>query len=166
MQNILKRTALLLSLILAVASCAAGISRQARDQITYSGPFADVLQNPAKFKGEVMLLGGKVVEALPKEGITELVVLQLETGSQDRPKDNDLSQGRFLIRSGQFIDPALFSQGTLITVVGRLQGVETRPIGEMDYTYPVIDPIEIKKWRPDSYSSPRFHFGVGIGTYF
>ena len=93
-------------------------------------------------------------------------MLQLEIGTQDRPTDNDQSQGRFLIRSAEFLDPAIFPQGTLITVVGRLQGSETRLIGEMPYTYPVIDVIEIKKWPPNSDPSPRFHFGIGIGTHF
>ena len=166
MQNGFCRTAVRLSLILMLAACAGGISRQARDQITYVGPYAEVQRDPAKYQGETMLLGGKVIETSAMTGATEMVVLQLEIGTQDRPTDNDQSQGRFLIRSAEFLDPAIFPQGTLITVVGRLQGSETRLIGEMPYTYPVIDVIEIKKWPPNSDPSPRFHFGIGIGTHF
>lgn len=160
------RAAVFLSLVLMLTSCAGGISRQARDQITYDGPFADVQRDPARYKGETLLLGGKVIETSTRAGATEMVVLQLEIGTRDRPKDNDQSQGRFLVRSAQFIDPAIFPQGTLITVVGRLQGSETRLIGEMSYTYPVMDIREIKKWSPVSDPSPRFHFGIGIGTHF
>jgi outer membrane lipoprotein len=158
--------ALFLCLAWVLAACGGGISRQAREQVTYTGSFADLQQNPAKYKGVVVLLGGKVVEPLAKEGVTELAVLQLELGSRDRPLDNDQTQGRFLVRSTQFIDPAIFPPGTFVTVVGRLQGSQVRSIGQMAYTYPVIEPVELKKWPAGSDASPRFHFGIGIGTRF
>jgi starvation-inducible outer membrane lipoprotein len=47
-----------------------------------------------------------------------------------------------------------------------VKGVESRAIGQMTYRYPVIDVIEIKKWQPAEADSPRFHFGIGIGTRF
>ena len=160
------RTLLPLGLSFVLLSCAAGISQESRSQITYDGPFAEIQRNPAKYTGVVLMLGGKVIETMPGEGATQMLVLQLEVGSRDRPMDNDQSQGRFLARSGQFVDPAIFPPGTLITVVGRLQGSETRRIGEMPYTYPVIEIMEVKKWPPLSDPSPRFHFGIGIGTHF
>ncbi len=166
MQTGFGRTLVLLSLVLGLISCAGGISQQARDQITYVGPFTDVQREPLKYQGQTMLLGGKVIETSTRAGTTEMVVLQLEIGNRDRPRDNDQSQGRFLVRSAQFIDPAIFPPGTLITVAGRLQGSESRLIGEMSYAYPVIDILEIKKWPPNSDPSPRFHFGIGIGTHF
>jgi starvation-inducible outer membrane lipoprotein len=59
--------------------------------------------------------------------------------------------------------PFVLSQGTLITVVGLLQGSETRLIGEMPYIYPVVDVTEIKKWEPEKHIPPRFQIGIGIG---
>jgi len=160
------RTVLLLSLIFIIGACAGGISEQARAQITFTGSFSDVLQDPAKYQGETLLWGGKVIETQVKEGVTDIVVLQLALGGYDRPMDDDQSHGRFLIRSSQFLDPALYPPATLVTVVGRLQGTERKPIGQMLYVYPVIDPIEIKKWPAGVNPSPRFHFGIGIGTHF
>jgi outer membrane lipoprotein len=160
------RKAVFFWLVLMLAACGGGISQQSRDQVTYTGPFAEMQQAPAKYRGAMVLLGGKVIETLAKEGATELVLLQLNLGSRDRPQDNDQSQGRFLVRSARFIDPVLFPPGTLITVVGRLQGSESRPIGEMPYAYPVIEPVELKKWPAGADASPRFHFGIGIGTHF
>lgn len=149
-----------------LAACAGGISREARSQVTYMGTFAEVQQSPSKYEGQTVLWTGKVIASQVKNGATELTVLQLDSGSQDRPSETEQSHGRFLIRSAQFLDPALYPQGTPITVVGRLQGSETRPIGEMPYTYPVVDPIEIKKWPVAHDSEPRFRFGIGIGTHF
>lgn len=153
-------------IVLMTLSCAAGISEQAQSQVTYMGTFAQVQQQPAKYMGETVMWGGKIVQTQPRDDNTELVVLQLELGGQDRPQDNDKSQGRFLARSTQFLDPALYPPGTLITVVGRLQGAEERPIGKMAYQYPVVDIVEAKKWPVNTDRSPRFHFGIGVGKTF
>jgi len=155
-----------LGIFVMLSACAGGISQQTRSQITYTGPFDTVQQQPEKYRGETVMWGGKVIDTVPGEKSTELVVLQLGLGSQDRPQDNDQSKGRFIVRSSQFLDPAVYPQGTLVTVVGPVKGQETRPVGQMAYRYPVMDVIEIKKWQPATDSSPRFHFGFGIGTHF
>jgi outer membrane lipoprotein len=151
---------------LILAGCATGISRQARSQVTYQGPFTSLQQKPETHIGEVVMWGGRIIETLNKDGATELLVLQLELTDQDFPLDNDKSQGRFIIRSSQFMDPAIYPEGTLITVVGRIEGSEIRPIGEMTYVYPAVNVIEIKKWAPGENPEPRVHFGVGIGARF
>lgn len=147
-------------------ACAAGISQQAQSQVTYTGAFEPVQQQPEKYTGEIVIWGGKIVETQPGEGRTEMVVLQLELGANDRPQDNDSSKGRFLARSTQFLDPALFPPGTLITVVGRLAGAQERLIGKMAYQYPVIEIVEVKKWPVKADGSPRIQFGIGVGTHF
>jgi outer membrane lipoprotein len=158
--------ALLFCFFFILAGCAGGISKEARSQITYVGAFNTVQQQPEKYRGETVMWGGKVIDTRARDKSTEMVVLQLGLGSQQRPQDNDQSQGRFIIQSRQFLDPAIYPQGTLITVVGPLKGSELRKIGEMEYRYPVIDVAEIKKWKPAEDSSPRIHFGFGIGTHF
>ena len=160
------RKVLFIWLAVVLTACGSGISRQVRDQVTYTGSFAELQKAPARYQGVMVLLGGKVIKTLTQQGATELVVLQLEIGNRDRPVDNDQSQGRYLVRSARFLDPAIFPPGTLITVAGRLTGSETRAIGEMSYRYPVIEPAEMKKWPAGSDASPRFRFGIGIGARF
>jgi outer membrane lipoprotein len=157
------RAAVSLALLLMLSACAGGISKQARSQVTYAGPFSDVLGNPVEFKGETVIWGGRVIETQNRDGLTEIVVLQLPLDGKYRPADGDQSLGRFLIRSAQFIDPVIYPPGTLITVVGQLQGAENRLIGEMTYRYPVIDIVEIQKYDPRQKSAPRFHIGIGVG---
>jgi outer membrane lipoprotein len=158
--------AIILGLVLILAGCASGISSQARSQVTYFGPFNSVQQQTETHKGETVMWGGRIIETLNKDGSTELSVLQLEITDQGFPMDNDKSQGRFLIHSTQFMDPAIYPEGTLITVVGRIEGSERKLIGEMPYVYPIINVIEIKKWAPGENPTPRVHFGIGIGARF
>ena len=75
--------------------CASGISQQSRDQVTYDGPFSELQKAPGEHLGDVVLLGGKIIENQTLPAGSELVMLHLPTGSQGRPKkDDDQSQGR------------------------------------------------------------------------
>jgi len=165
----LKRTAASLSLLLILFSfgCASGISQQSRSQVTYDGPFSELQKAPGEHIGDVVLLGGKIIENQTLPAGSELVMLHIPTGSQGRPKkDDDHSQGRYLIRSDQFLDPAIYEKGTVLTVVGKLVGTEPRSIGGLDYIYPKVEAIEIKMWPRTTYSNPRFHIGIGVGKTF
>ena len=158
--------AALIILVMALAGCAAGISEQARSKVTYAGTFRALQKDTGRYQGQTVMLGGKILQTQAMEGATEIVVLQLELNSSDRPQDNDQSQGRFIIRSSGFLDPAIYPPGALITVVGTVQTNEVRPIGQMAYRYPVIKLVEIKKWPAAGQTSPSFHFGFGVGTSF
>jgi len=145
--------------------CGGGISKQVRTQVTFFGSFADLQRQPDRFKDEMVVLGGKIIENRTSDVGTELEVLQLELDGDDRPTDSDHSAGRFMVKTKQFLDPEIYARGDRVTVAGRVQGGETRPIGRMAYTYPVIRLVEIKKWIHQRHS-PRFHFGIGFGTHF
>jgi len=155
-----------LFLALILTGCASGISRQARSQVTYNGPFSAVQTDPEAYKDQIVIWGGRIIETRTQSSSTEMVVLQLELTGQGYPIESDRSQGRFLVRSDGFVDPAIYPDGALITVVGRVEGAESRLIGEMPYLYPVIRAVEIKRWRPGEDPSPRFQFGIGIGARF
>lgn len=160
------RILIILTLGFMMASCAGGISNESRSRVTYFGDFAGLQQQSEHHIDQIVILGGKVIETRVDEGVTEMEILHLNLNRSDQPEDNDQSQGRYLVRTRQFLDPVLYPKGTLITVVGRIQGSEKGTIGDMAYTYPVVELMEIKKWPARDSRSPRFHFGVGIGTHF
>jgi outer membrane lipoprotein len=160
------QTAIVFGMLSMLIACAGGISQQARSQVTYTGAFSEVQGNPVGFQGQTVIWGGRVIEIQNQGGITEIVALQLELDGKYRPADSDRSQGRFLIRSADFMDPVIYPPGTLITVVGRLQGAENRLIGEMDYQYPVIDVVELQKYEPKQKTKPQVHIGIGVGKTF
>ena len=158
------RTLVLMGALL-MAGCAAGISPGARSQITYGGPFQAVQAYPDGYVGKVVMWGGKIIETRILNGGTEIIVLQTELTSTGTPPEDAVSQGRFIIRSPSFLDPAIYGAGTWITVVGNITGSETRLIGEMPYRYPVVGIVELKQWVPKDNAPPRFQFGFGVGTH-
>ncbi len=152
-------------LILFILGCATGISHQTRSQVTYEGTFAALQKAPAKHTGEIIMFGGKVIETKGSQTSSEITVLQLPLDTRHRPKDGDQSQGRYIVQSEEFLDPAIYQAGSLLTVVGRVTGSELRSIGGFQYVYPLVEAIEIKPWPATGRKSPSFHFGIGVGTW-
>jgi outer membrane lipoprotein len=148
--------------VVLTAACTKGISKQSRSRVTYSGTFAELQQKPEDHTGEVVLIGGKIIGTQVNPDYSEITVLQLPLGGGERPRTENQSKGRFLIRSEQLLDPAVYTEGTAITLVGKLIGGQSREIGEFTYLHPVLIPIEIKLWHKDKGGGPSVHFGVGI----
>lgn len=147
--------------------CAAAISEQSRALVTYHGAFDPLQRNPGAFKGHTVLLGGKIIETHTERHGSDIVVLQLQLDASNHPLDNDQSGGRFIVRTDRFLDPALYARGVPITVVGKLIGSEIGSIGELQFTYPIVELIEIRSWPAPMYTTaPRFHIGIGFGASF
>ena len=153
-------------LLLPLLGCAAGISPKVRSQVTYAGPFSDVQKAPDEYIGQVVIFGGKILNTQASPSVSELTVLHLRTDSRDRPRDGDQSEGRYLIQSDQFLDPAIYKKEALLAVAGRIIGSEVRPIGGFDYIHPKLKAIEIKLWPEVVRNYPRFHIGIGVGKTF
>ena len=62
------------------------------------------------------------------------------------PSTPDESAGRFLACRSGFYDPAIFAPDREVTVTGRIDGYETRRIGEYDYRYPRVAADVIYLW--------------------
>ena len=159
-----RKTFYLLGMVcfLLIAACTKGISKQALSRVTYSGTFSALQEKPDNHVGEVVLLGGKIIETKVSSKYSEIAVLQLPLDGGNRPRIEGQSEGRFLIRSEQLLDPAVYTEGTVITVVGKVVGSEARKVGEYKYDYPVLEPIEIKLWHKDKSGGPGVHFGIGV----
>jgi outer membrane lipoprotein len=152
--------------VLAALGCAGGISQQARSQVTYHGSFSEMHRAVDQYNGNVVMFGGKVIETRSSQGGSEITVLHLPLDWRGRPEDSDRTEGRYLIRSGEFLDPAIYKKGALVTVVGRLVGSEVRSIGEFEYAYPVVEVIEVKPQPRGEGAFSGIHFGIGVGTSF
>ncbi len=152
--------------IMFVMGCAPGISQQSRSKVSFTGSFSTLQKTPDNYKGEVIMLGGKIIETKTSSSLSELIVLHLALDSSDRPVNLDQSEGRYIVQTKQILDPEIYKKDMLFTVVGTLKGSKVLPIGDLDYTYPLVDLIEIKLWPKGMRTRPIIHFGIGVGTSF
>lgn len=112
------------------------------------------------------MFGGRVIEAKTSPSLSELFVLQLALDAGGRPVHPDQSEGRFIVQTKQFLDPAVYQKDMLLTVVGTLKGSKVGSIGGFEYIYPLVELIEIKLWPKGMRTRPMIHFGIGVGTSF
>ena len=106
------------------------------------------------------MLAGVIIETTNSKEGTLIEVLQRPMARSGRPLETDASEGRFLISSDKFLDPAVYHPGKRITVIGVASGSSVRPLGELEYRYPVLSARELKLWEPSA--GPWFSIGIGV----
>lgn len=147
----------------AIAALAALASGCASIPAPLAGDFADFQPNQATDRsvGAEVRWGGSIVETQPSRNETCVEILARELDRNLRPTGGDMSYGRFLACREGFQDPAIFTHGRDITVVGRLQGFVDGEIGDFVYRYPRLAAEVIYLWpeRPDVIytTGGRFH---------
>jgi outer membrane lipoprotein len=146
-----------LSLLL-LGGCSHVLSRNALLDVDPTVDFAQVKANPDAYKGKTLLLGGLIVDTrLSREGTT-LEVLRYTLDRWGEPQTVDEVGGRFLARTGRLLDPELYKAGLFVTLTGTVEGVETRPLQNYDYAYPVFRIVEAYLWNQRQWAYPYGYY--------
>lgn len=138
--------------LLSVIGCAPVISKQIREQVRPDITFKDVLQDPDRYKDQVVIFSGIIIDSKNTKEGTLLTVLQRPADHLGKPKDTDETGGRFLALDSRFQDVSVFTAGRAVTVGGIVLGKRTLPLGEIQYTYPLIYVKEIYLWPEEKYT--------------
>lgn len=153
-------------MIYSLSACVPLFNREKMIEVDFEITFPALIKAPERYAGQTVLLGGKIIKIDFKEGTTWIEVLQLPLDWRKKPKETDESGGRFLAFSADFRDPAIFSPGRKITVIGLVTGGKSLLIGEKEYHYPVLKIQEVHLWPEEFKSGLFFHFGIGLGGTF
>jgi len=160
---------LFLAALFGAIACAPAVSNQSMGLVDPSLSFDMVVQDPNRYSGHYVLVGGAVAAVrVGESGGSEVEVVQLPTDKRGRITSADRSAGRFLALDHAFRDPAIYYSGRLVTLVGRVAGSRVGELGGKEYRYPVLAVHELRLWAPEEYpdSSPvRFGIGIGVGVF-
>ena len=152
-----------LAVLFLAGGCAPPFSQASLDQVDRTITFNELRGDPDRYKGKWVMIAGMIVGARNLKEGTFLEVLQKPMDRRGEPLDTDETGGRFIISSAAFLDPAVYRQGRLITVIGEVAGQKVKQLGELEYRYPVVAAKELHLWEPNA--GPRFSVGVGIGVF-
>lgn len=117
--------------------------------------YASIRQNPESLAGKNVLVGGVIVGMISGGDVLQLEVAQLELLSNGVPDEASPSGGRFLVVSGDLLDPVFYRPGLLVTVIGEIKGQRTQKLEGVDYRYPLISAREIRLFRASDLSPMR-----------
>ena len=143
-------------LALALASCAT-VPKPLQGEFASDMPTGGTLAEGAHVRW-----GGEVISVEPGAEGTCFQILSRELNTEGRPKQySNASGGRFLACHTNFFDPALYPEGTDVTITGNLAGFETRKIGDFDLNMPRVAANTVYLW-PDR---PEWPYDYGYGPY-
>lgn len=145
---------LIFLLMIVLPACAPVISKELRSTADLALTFQQVFQSPETYKDKTVIWGGEIIQTINQKDRTTLVeVLQRPLDWTEEPQRAEPSGGRFLILADGYLDPYIFRRGRKITVAGEILGEQTRPLGEMEYRYPLLRSKQIYLWA-DVYYYP------------
>jgi len=142
------------------AGCAPPFSKETLDKVNRSVSFQELKKEPEKYKGASVMLGGMIVGSKNTKEGTLIEILQKPLDTEGRPLQTDSTEGRFLIQSVAFLDPAVYHEGRLITVVAEVIGRKELPLDDIIYAYPLLKVQDLHLWEPSQ--GPHFFFGLGV----
>jgi outer membrane lipoprotein len=131
---------------LAMLGCQHAISEPLRQQVDPRLTFVQLQADPGAYKGRTVVLGGEIIRTHNTPEGTLLEVLQKPLNSYERPLVTDRTEGRFMVLCEKYLDTAVYTKGREVTVAGRVLGARTGQIGEIEYTYPLLDCLELHLW--------------------
>ena len=133
--------------VLILFGCAARVPLPVSKTPVANVSVAEVRADGHRFDGTVVRWGGEIarVDNKAKETWIEIVSRQLRTNGQ--PRQAGKSSGRFIASFQGFRDPVVYQVGQSLTVLGPIKGQVKRPIGEHDYSFPMVSATASVLWQ-------------------
>ncbi len=98
-----------------------------------------------------MRWGGVVADVSNHEDHAELTLVQFPVTRYGKPISTTNSAGRFSVKSDRFLDPVIYETGALVTVVGLINGEQTRKVDQKSLRMPLVTMTDSQVW-PEQYA--------------
>jgi len=156
----------LISICLLLLSACSNLPPAIEDPPLYDISYSQATQNIAQFKDAPVRWGGVVIDVENEQNFSLVQILYYPLNSYGRPRLDKPNEGRFLIKSPQFLDPAVYTKDSEITVAGILKGDVERKVGNKTLRLPLISSTVIYLWPdyvPGNYYGYGGYGGFGFG---
>ena len=147
----MKHYILICLLSLSVLSCVHVISRESRSTAVKDLPFSRLIGNTSAYLDKMFIFGGLIAETKITDQGTEIEVVQSPLDGFGSIIDEDVSEGRFILRTAGNLDPMIYRQGRYIVMAGILTGSRKKMFSDIEYNYPVFEAKEIYLWKEEEY---------------
>jgi outer membrane lipoprotein len=131
----------------------------------YDISYSEAIRDIAHFKDAPVRWGGVVIDVENEQKFSLVQVLYYPLNSYGRPRLDKPNKGRFLIQSTEFLDPAVYTKDTEITVAGTLKGDMERTVGNKTLRLPFISSKVIHVWPVYAPGNYYGYDGYGYGGF-
>lgn len=110
------------------------------------------------FKDAPVRWGGVIIEVENEAQSTLLQVIFYPLDYSGRPQLHQSAEGRFVIKSTEFLDPAVYAKDKEITAAGTITGEMALTVGKRTIRVPVLSASAVHLWPnyPDYYNQPNY----------
>ena len=151
-------------LLLLLGACASGPTFDT-SQLDRSLTPAVVSAQPQSATGRQVLWGGIILGVTNRAHSTLVDMQAYPLGYREKPRPDEAPLGCFLVEQSGFLEPAVYTKGRLLTVVGTLIRIDTGKTGEAEQACPVIDAQQLYLWPKDTFHNDSgLRFGGEIGV--
>jgi len=139
----MKRLLFIICLLLnACSSLPKVIKEPPANDISYTQAAQDI----NKYKNAPVRWGGIIVDVENEQSFTLVQVLTYPLDSDGEPEMDKPHGGRFVFKTPEFLDPAVYTKNSEITVTGTLTGDIERAIGNKVIRMPLVSATTIYQW--------------------
>ena len=150
----MKKIAFLMGIALFFQGCSYAISPELAKRADKTIPFESLERDPEPYKGKLVILGGVITQTTTVKQGTLIEVLQKPLDYWGKPRRTQTSGGKFLVFYPAYLDPLVYAPERELTVAAEVEGVRSKVLGDIAYSYPVVLSKELKLWpreRPPQY---------------
>jgi starvation-inducible outer membrane lipoprotein len=139
---------------LLLSGCAGFIPLELKDRIQWEVSLRDLQRDLKGHKGQLVLLGGEILEVRKRGDEESVEVLQRPVDAAKQPVLASESDGRFVIKLSReaSLEKGAF-EGQPLTVVGEVTGESETGAGK-DKVHPVLLAKVLRLWFPADYAPP------------
>lgn len=157
----MKRLLLIVAMVL-VSACS-NLPPLIQDPPLYDLPYQQAVQHIGQFKEAPVRWGGVIIDVQNEQSYSLVQVLAYPLNNYGRPQLNQPNEGRFLVKSQDFLDPAIYKKDAEITVAGVLKGDVERSVGNKTLRLPLLAATVLHLWP--AYQPNNYYYG-GYGGYY
>lgn len=121
-------------------------------------PYGTVIKDADAFKNKQVRWGGIIIQTETEKDMSFVQILFYSLDFSGYPLLSQEPEGRFVIASTDFLDPAIYTKGRVITVAGMLNGNVERSVGNKKISIPFLLAKAIYLW-PKDYGKSYFRNG-------
>ena len=145
-----------LCFILFLSACS-GLPHPMRDNSYATTHLSLVKTNITAYKDMPLRWGGTIINVVNEKDSSQIQALFYPINSYGRPRVDRKTEGRFAMTSPEFLDPAIFKEGTEFTVTGILSGEVQQQIGKKTLNLPLLTIEQIHLWPAQQQQDDRFY---------
>ncbi len=129
-------------------------------QLSYQQVSSDI----ASYRESPVRWGGVIIDVDNEDQVSLMQVVYYPLDYSGRPQLHKPGEGRFVIKSAEFLDPAIYTKDKEITVAGVIIGNIERTVGKRVIQVPLLSATAIHLWPvyPNQYD----YRGYGPYPYF